>query len=472
MKRLFFLIGLMAFFWSAGSAQTILVKTDMGDSVYPDTVQLNVGGKTQMVLLQPVKQVGFPFTILTDIIGSSGENTSLVRLSSYKSVPVISFHGETISDAQLNTFWDLLDNHLQVMEKPVKVHSCKLSRRGAWNHKGMKHIGYDCTLEDKPFITYRFSNYHPDIAENRQRESIQNALKTLTKVTGQHFVEVVATEQIDLMITFDKIDSIGNTLAETNIPMCGSNYTYTVVFDVEDNWTTHEAKYDNEVNDIESIALHEFEHVLGLDHVDDVESTMFYSYGGGERRRLSFSDIERLQLPYVLKKKPKKEFFYTKASSEQQITRNFKNREFASKCADIGGHQRVDKRLAKAVQIIRNYYNRPVYLTSLQRSDVCNQMAGGAQGSKHLDVPTVATDFKFGTKALMQDYAYEITTEGALFQMLIQAGVRGFGLYEDHFHIDFRDEPDGSSWEWKGIKYTFWDYTNSKKAVKGTAHKC
>lgn len=90
-------------------------------------------------------------------------------------------------------------------------------------------------------------------------------------------------------VVFDEIDGPGDTLAVTRswYNLC---YAFDdadiketdVIFDVEENWYTSAFSYTSSNIHFRTVAVHEFGHVLGLKHENDVLDTMnsFYPNGG------------------------------------------------------------------------------------------------------------------------------------------------------------------------------------------------
>jgi len=137
-------------------------------------------------------------------------------------------------------------------------------------------------------------------------------------------------------------------------------------------------------------------------------------------------------------------------NSNEQLTPNFRELEFFTKCPDFKGQNHIlDARLITAVQAVRNFMNVPVYITSTFRTKQCNAECGGSPGSWHLN--GMALDFTTAScNSLIID---DIKNCGKLFVLLHSCGIKGFGLYPGHIHIDTR--PKGSQSHGK-YKFSMW----------------
>ena len=104
-------------------------------------------------------------------------------------------------------------------------------------------------------------------------------------------------------------------------------------------------------------------------------------------------------------------------------SRYFKRSEFACKCGC--GADTIDYELVRALDDIREHFDRPVVVTSGVRCQSYNKAIGGAAGSQHLrgraaDITVYAT-----SPGLVADFAEEL-------------GLGGVGRYENFTHIDTR----------------------------------
>ncbi len=123
-------------------------------------------------------------------------------------------------------------------------------------------------------------------------------------------------------------------------------------------------------------------------------------------------------------------------NSNRQITKNFTEKELFSKSPDAPDSHDLSDRAINGIQIIRDYFGVPVYVTSTYRTEQHNKSIGGASNSQHLK--STAIDGTFKDDAIMAKYHAEIESQGPLYQKLIAAGILGFGLYDNFFHIDSR----------------------------------
>ena len=125
------------------------------------------------------------------------------------------------------------------------------------------------------------------------------------------------------------------------------------------------------------------------------------------------------------------------------ITKNFSWHEFGS---HDGKHipriyMNNVRQLAKNLQVLRDYYDKPIKITSGYRSKEHNKRVGGVPKSQHL--LGKAADIK--VKGKRTDAVY------ATIAMLIADGKMdkgGIGVYETFVHYDIR----GRNARWKGSK--------------------
>ncbi|KAE8658043.1 hypothetical protein F3Y22_tig00116975pilonHSYRG00122 [Hibiscus syriacus] len=79
-----------------------------------------------------------------------------------------------------------------------------------------------------------------------------------------------------------------NVVAHATPPQ--SRYSF-LQFDADEIWSTNPAENTTQV-DIESIALHELGHILGLNHSQKEEAVMYAIFPGGQKRVLKQDDID------------------------------------------------------------------------------------------------------------------------------------------------------------------------------------
>ncbi|KAJ4719132.1 Metalloendoproteinase [Melia azedarach] len=112
------------------------------------------------------------------------------------------------------------------------------------------------------------------------------------------FSEIPNYESADIKIGFrsgehedeDPFDGRGGILAHANPPTEGILH-----FDVDEPWGVGTTKG---VFDLESIALHEIGHVLGLGHSSVKDSIMYATLGSGVRKGLHEDDIKGIKALY------------------------------------------------------------------------------------------------------------------------------------------------------------------------------
>lgn len=119
-----------------------------------------------------------------------------------------------------------------------------------------------------------------------------------------------------------------------------------------------------------------------------------------------------------------------KKGSRQQLSKNFISIEFDCKGINCCSQTLIDEKLVEYLQKIRDYFNKPITITSAYRCATHNSRIGGATGSYH-------------TKGQAADFVVEGVAPAEVARYAESIGIKGIGLYEttkDGFfvHIDTR----------------------------------
>lgn len=114
---------------------------------------------------------------------------------------------------------------------------------------------------------------------------------------------------------------------------------------------------------------------------------------------------------------------YTKGNSIK-LSNNFYSKEFDCKCGKCN-KTIIDAELVNYLQLIRNYFNKPVIINSGYRCAAHNKAVGGATLSKH----------RFGMAA---DIVIKGVQPKAIAAHAETLGIKGIGLYPSFVHVDTR----------------------------------
>ncbi|KAH0668903.1 hypothetical protein KY289_023396 [Solanum tuberosum] len=144
------------------------------------------------------------------------------------------------------------------------------------------------------------------LPENQLTDSIKVAFRRAfdkwSKVTLLTFKEMDSYRLADIQIGFfvrdhgdgNPFDGPMKILAHTFAPPTGFFH-----LDGEDNWVVDGEYLKEGMVDLESVAVHEIGHLLGLDHSSEKEAIMFPTLEDGTRKvELSRDDIEGVQMLY------------------------------------------------------------------------------------------------------------------------------------------------------------------------------
>lgn len=151
-------------------------------------------------------------------------------------------------------------------------------------------------------LTYAFSNATPDLPGDDERTHIRAALASWASITNIDFVEVPPSQ--NPVITFgwhagdhgdgSSFDGPGRVLAHAFYPPpCGGVHAGKCHYDEGEQW----ASDPSQGIDLQTVALHEIGHIIGLDHSNVGGAVMFPTYAG-ERRALTPDDIAGAQALY------------------------------------------------------------------------------------------------------------------------------------------------------------------------------
>jgi hypothetical protein len=152
-------------------------------------------------------------------------------------------------------------------------------------------------------LTYAFLIGTSDLPGRQELQAIRNAFATWQQQISVDFEEVGAANNPNFSIGWftgahgddDPFDGVGNTLAHAYYPPpCGGTHSGKMHFDDAEVWAL--AGGANRF-DVETVALHEIGHLLGLGHSTVVGSVMF-PFIEGVRRNLSQDDIDGIRSLY------------------------------------------------------------------------------------------------------------------------------------------------------------------------------
>lgn len=105
-----------------------------------------------------------------------------------------------------------------------------------------------------------------------------------------------------------------------------------------------------------------------------------------------------------------------------QLSQNFYRSEFACPCC---GFNTVDSELVDILQDIREFFDKPVEVTSGCRCPSHNKKVGGGKKSQHLFGRAADIQVQDVAPHVVQEYCHQID-------------VPGLGCYDDFTHIDTR----------------------------------
>jgi len=163
-----------------------------------------------------------------------------------------------------------------------------------------------------------------------------------------------------------------------------------------------------------------------------------------------FNSEEELNSEWNVETNSESRFDYTKVKSnvrtyslkkngKENITENFKVREFA--CKDGSNTVLIDDKLAVLLQEIREHFGKPVIINSAYRTEEHNENVGGAANSYHLYGKAADIQIKGVSPVEIAQYAESL-------------GVKGIDLYGTFVHVDTRTSK--YYWDTEGQTGTFY----------------
>lgn len=156
---------------------------------------------------------------------------------------------------------------------------------------------------DKSELTFAFDQGTPDVSGENEFQAVRNAFQTWAAVTPLTFTEVSVDDNPDIQIGWRPADDtdlsmVGGTLAHADFPPGCGVVTDTLPKPIHFDDSEHRWRIGSFPNsfDIETVALHEIGHILGLAHSDVPDAVMFASVGANRTKRdLTADDIAGVQ---------------------------------------------------------------------------------------------------------------------------------------------------------------------------------
>lgn len=163
---------------------------------------------------------------------------------------------------------------------------------------------------DCRYLTYFFVNGTGDISGNNEEAAVRNAMASWSAVTNIDFIEVCSAAAADIRISWEDGDhgdgfpfdgSFGVLAHAFFPPPNGGALAGDVHFDDDETWQLDGSNFD-----METVALHELGHSLGLRHSDQPGSAnaVMEAVYEGERRILKTDDINGIQAIYGTRENP------------------------------------------------------------------------------------------------------------------------------------------------------------------------
>ena len=184
-----------------------------------------------------------------------------------------------------------------------------------------------------------------------------------------------------------------------------------------------------EESDLRNTSENTLELDLEVNSEEELEHTSEWNVETNSESRFDYTKVKSNVRTYSLKK-----------NGKENITDNFKVREFA--CKDGSNTILIDDKWVVLLQNIREHFGKPVIINSAYRTEKHNENVGGAANSYHL----------YGKAADLQIKGVS-PQEIALYTESL--GVKGIGLYGTSVHVDTRTSK--YYWDTEGQVASFYE---------------
>lgn len=157
-------------------------------------------------------------------------------------------------------------------------------------------------LERDIFWTFQKFSANPNLTVDSELAAMRGAIAEWQRYVPRNLIESLGDPNAQIQVGFFTgdhgdgypFDGPGNVLAHTffpcgNVPIAGDLH-----FDDSENWQTNGSNID-----LQTVALHELGHALGLQHSQDPNAVMFPTYAG-LRRDLRIDDIRGVLNAYPI----------------------------------------------------------------------------------------------------------------------------------------------------------------------------
>ncbi len=157
-----------------------------------------------------------------------------------------------------------------------------------------------------PNLTFAFEDGTGDVAGSAELQAVRNAFATWNAAAPITFTEVATTEKPDVVIDWRPAadpdhSMVGGVLAHADFPPGCSVVTNTLPKPVHFDDSEHQWVIGSTPNgfDVETVALHEIGHILGLLHSDVAGSVMFPTVSSNSTKRaLTADDLSGIRKLY------------------------------------------------------------------------------------------------------------------------------------------------------------------------------